>query len=64
MLEDHDDEDDIDEEEVTEGRLDFGSISSSVNEGISSVGSSVTSGVDVSGWNLHKLWKMGAWEGI
>ena len=64
MLEDHDDEDDIDEEEVTEGRLDFGSISSSVNEGISSVGSSVTSGVDVSGWNLRKLWKMGAWEGI
>ena len=64
MLGDHDDEDDIDEEEDTEGRLDFGSISSSVNEGISSVGSSVTSGVDVSGWNLHKLWKMGAWEGI
>ena len=64
MLGDHDDEDDIDEEEVTEGRLDFGSISSSVNEGISSVGSSVTSGVDVSGWNLHKLWKMGGWKGI
>ena len=45
-----DDEDDVEKDESeSEGRLDFGSISSTVNEKISSVGTSVTSGVDVSG---------------
>ena len=39
----------MEEESDTEGRLDFGSITSTVNDKISSVGTSVTSGVDVSG---------------
>ena len=55
------DEVDDEDDEETEGRLDFGSISSTVNEkissGFSSVGTSVTSGVDVSG--PYTLWRMG-----
>ena len=50
LVEDEDDEYEKEEEESdTEGRLDFGSITSTVNDKISSVGTSVTSGVDVSG---------------
>ena len=55
VLYDDDYEGDVDddavhvEEEESEGRLDLSSITSTVNEGFSSVGSSVTSGVDVSG---------------
>ena len=48
-LDDEDDELEEDESEDSEGRLDFGSITSTVNDKISSVGTSVTSGVDVSG---------------